>query len=563
MKSLRLLLTFADPHQVRAISPYGLEIIRGHLAAVGAPADVVICNPFLEDLDPYRRYRHVLEEFDPDLVGFSMRNIDNAVMVLSSTTPADGSPFDVVPYVPGVRELVSVTRDWNPDVQILMGGSGFTSCPVECLRDFGVDFGLMGPAEFAVADLVAAMAAGGPPYASRVAEIVPTLPGAVYRQVAAERPDTRPSRLDRERADRFVSVSPQPRLADEPSYTPSIAPEYQLFAKLLELPVAVRTKTGCPLMCAYCIDPINMRRTYYRPIEHVLADIATYVDSYDLHKFHIADSEVNLPYEDRLVALCDGLEREGLSATAKWHGYFNITPCSTELVDALIRSNCYLPSFSVDSFDEQMLHAHHKNFRTRHVAETLDRMITGNDGTMTVHVGILFGAPGETRATMAYTAEQMRRYADEGVRIGYSCGLRVYPNTPLARHASLDPRHLYTHPTTPVVPATDGPAFPDQTFLLDTVVYYEPMPPRQMAGELASQFEGHPNISVIREGAVTESGLPDHVRLFNVGVYHLAQGHQQPAREHVQAAHARDPQFAPAAAALAMLPHIPREGRSA
>src|SRR5579863_2505316 len=121
--TLRVLLSFADPHQVRAISPYGLEVLRGHLRARGVPVDVLISNPFIEDLDPYKRFREVLDDFRPDMIGVSMRNIDNAVMVLSSTTPPDGSPFDVVTYVPAVRRLVALARDWNADVPVVMGGA--------------------------------------------------------------------------------------------------------------------------------------------------------------------------------------------------------------------------------------------------------------------------------------------------------------------------------------------------------------------------------------------------------------------------------------------------------
>jgi len=306
-----------------------------------------------------------------------------------------------------------------------------------------------------------------------------------------------------------MTVAPQPKLAEEPAYTAEIAPEYRLFAKLLELPIAIRTKTGCPLRCAYCIDPINMRRTYYRPLEHVIADFSYYIEHYDLHKFHIADSEVNLPKEDHLIAVCNALEHSGLAHQQRWHGYFNIRPCSDTLIDALLRSRCYLPSFSVDSFDDRILKIHQKNFKMTHVTDVLNRLLLHKDDSLTVHVGILFGEPGETLESIQTTVRWMKHYAEQGVRLGYSCGLRVYPNTPLARYPEFDAKHVYTRPGVHIEKKPTKPGYiaaPNSISLLETVVYCSPLPPRELAAYLASQFEGYATINVIKEGAVTEAG---------------------------------------------------------
>ena len=554
---LRVLLTFADPHQVLVISPYGLEILRGHLKAHQVPVDVRICNPFIEDLDPYRRLRAVLDEYQPHLVGLSMRNIDNAVVVLSPTTPADGSPFDVMSYVPAVRRLVSVVRDWDADVPVIMGGAGFTSCAEECLRDFDLDFGLIGPAEESFRLLIEALLHKNNRHYKQVAETVPTLPGAVYRENAVLHSSTRPSQLERHRQDVIHLRATQPQLGTEPAYTPEIAPEYRLFAQLMALPIAVRTKTGCPLRCAYCTDPINMHRTYYRPLEHVLADFAYYIEEYNLHKFHIADAEVNLPKENHLIEVCEGLERSGLAKKQRWQGYFNVRPCSDNLIDALIRGNCFRPSFSVDSFDDRILKAHQKNYTMAHVTDLMQRLLARNNGSLKPSLSVLFGEPGESMETIQNTVRWMKYYADMGIRLDYSCGLRVYPNTPLARRPELEKRHLYVRPGTRLdLPSTRAGYVvpPDSVSLLETVVYCSPMPPRELAAYLAREFEGYPNIDVLKEGTVTEVGLPQHVRYFNVGVYHLAHGESLLARTHLEIARKLNADYAPIKKALNLLP---------
>lgn len=554
--TLRVLLTFADPHQVLAISPYGLEILRGHLKALGVPVEVRICNPFIEDLDPYKRLYDVLEDYQPHLVGLSMRNIDNCVVVVSPTAPPDGSPFDVVSYVPAVRRLVGVVRNWNADVPVIMGGAGFTSCPEECLRDFDLDYALIGPAEEAFCQLIEALIDANPPYYRSVARVLPTLPGAVYRLNAALSPSTRPSRLLRQRHDTFCMQAVHPTLEQEPAYTAEIAPEYRLFAKLLGLPVAIRTKSGCPMRCAYCTDPINMRRTSYRPTEHVIADFAYYIEKYDLHKFHIADAEVNLPKEDHLIEVCNALVSSGLADQQRWQGYFNIRPCSNKLIDALLRSHCYRPSFSVDSFDDRMLKVHQKSFTLAHVTDVLDRILEQNNGTMRLALGLLFGEPGETMETIRSSISWMKHYADRGVSIDYSCGMRVYPNTPLARRPEFEAQHIYTRPgiQLDVQPTREGyVTSPESLSLLETVVYCSPMPPRELASYLAKELSEHPNINVLKEGTVVEATLPTHVRSFNVGVYHLAHHQLDQARHHLETATSLGNDFKPALAAMKLL----------
>src|ERR1700677_797763 len=88
---IRILLVFANPHQAYPVAPYGLEILRSRLVANQVPAEIEVVNPFLEDLDPGRRMTEVLADFEPELIGLSLRNLDNAVPTLERETPPDGA----------------------------------------------------------------------------------------------------------------------------------------------------------------------------------------------------------------------------------------------------------------------------------------------------------------------------------------------------------------------------------------------------------------------------------------------------------------------------------------
>ena len=525
---MRILLLYANPNQSVPVSPYGLDILAPTLRARRERVDLLTVNPFIESTDPQAWLRSVLIAYQPDLVGLSIRNIDNAIVAISADTPASGSPIDVVPYAPSVRDLVNVLKEWNDDVPCIAGGSGFTSCPIEFLRYLGLDYGFLGSAEDSFARLVAGLRNAGPPYRQRVAVLLPALPGAV----TVSGPLRRTS----------AGIS----LRSEPASSPRLAAEYQLLYRLRNIPAAVRTKSGCPLRCSYCTDPINLRRTERRPADNVVAEFRHHVDEHGITDFHVADAELNLPYEDHLFRVCEGLRDSGLAHRITWRGYFNVIPFSDELVRAIAEAGCRSPSFAVDSFDEAGLRVYGKNFRLHHVHDVLQRFLARGP-EIHPEVCLLLGRPGETLGSIDTNIRWMLEYADKGVQISYSCGLRVYPNTPLAR-MPLDASHIYL-PSGPSERCGMVLYSPDE-LLAEPIVYCEPLAPRELVRYLAERVGGHPNINIFADWPWPEAHHTEELRLLNVGVHRIAYGRSGEAVNHLTGALRRNPGLWPARAAL-------------
>ncbi|MFF4248717.1 B12-binding domain-containing radical SAM protein [Streptomyces sp. NPDC001822] len=517
---MRVLLLYANPHQVLPVSPYGLEVIRAAVADAALPVETTVCNPFLESLDPHARLLDVLDRTRPDLVAMSVRNIDNAVVACDPLPGPDGRWIDVVDYLEPIAGLTAVLRAWNPHLPVVAGGAAFTSCPVEVMDRLGLDFGLTGPAEAGFTSLLRTLVHGDPRHLRRLtAEAVAALPGGLVRT-----------------ADGTVHTGPRSRndvLSRPSTALPEIAPEYVLFSKARGIPTALRSHAGCPLRCSYCIDPVNMGRVDARPAAAVAAEATHYVERYGLTHFHLAAPEVNLPYERALSDVCRALAESRYGETISWHGYFNVKPFSADLMDALTRSHCVRPSFSVDAFDDRMLRGHHKNYRLRDIEDTFGLLLRRRPPWMQVQVGVLFGQPGESAATLENAIGHIRRLADRGVSVAYSCGLRVYPHTPLAR-SPLPLRHLYRAygpvAATEAAGRAGAPAPVDATRvvppaeLLTPLVYCEPMPPRELAAYLADRFADCPNVGFIDEGPVKEARMPSWLRPLNVATWHLANG---------------------------------------
>ena len=88
-----------------------------------------------------------LDEFRPDLVAVSMRNVQNA-----DYTDTRG----ILAYYDEVMQTIRA----HTAAPVVMGGGGFSVIPVELMARFGLDYGITGEGEQPFAALVARLAAG-------------------------------------------------------------------------------------------------------------------------------------------------------------------------------------------------------------------------------------------------------------------------------------------------------------------------------------------------------------------------------------------------------------------
>ncbi len=151
-------LLFISPNQCRLVFlplPLGLALV---VASVPSEHEVRVLDfMFLED--PLAEVDRAVAEFRPDLVGISVRNIDNQ----------DSLQPEV--YFPQIKELVDRLKELGP-APVILGGAGFSVAPREFMEYTGADFGMVGEAEEAFVRFLQA-------FAARAWEKVPNL---IWRQ---------------------------------------------------------------------------------------------------------------------------------------------------------------------------------------------------------------------------------------------------------------------------------------------------------------------------------------------------------------------------------------------
>jgi radical SAM superfamily enzyme YgiQ (UPF0313 family) len=378
---------FISANQERSpdpVAPLGACYVATATAAAGHDVELLdLC--FSADVEG--DVRDAVAAHRPDVIGLSMRNVDNCA-----------SP-DTVSYTPHYARVVAACRAAR-DLPIVLGGSAFTTMPRFYLPTLQVPYGVAGEGEVAFPALLERLARGASP---------DDLPGVVRWNagdgaVVANPPAWQPD-IDRVHADR--------RWMDVGGYYRSGG-----MANL-------QTKRGCHYKCTFCAYPIiEGRGMRTRDPASVAAEVRTLLDEHGVSQFFVVDSVFNAPrgYAERV---CEALRP--LGRHIHWSCFVTPGNFTGELLDAMVASGCQSIDFGTDAGSNTTLRAFRKSFDVDDVraASTLCR----ERGVPFCH-SLVFGGEQETWDTVAETVALMDECRPTAVTA--MCGVRVYPETPLA-----------------------------------------------------------------------------------------------------------------------------------
>ena len=337
--------------------------------------DLMFCDDGPGDVED------AVKEFGPDLVGLSIRNLDNQ------------SSSNSVWNLPAVRETVSRIRGVS-EATVLCGGPAFSILPAECLEYVEADLGIAGDAAEAFSTLIERLDAG---------EDYRDIPGIVYREDGGEVMVSE---------GRFVSDFhnfPRLDLLDMRKYNGS------------GFGIGVVTK----LAQAYyptldsSFDGSDWRA---RPPDEVVEEIAGLNRDFGINKFFFIDSGFNVP-ADAAKSLCVAILESGLKI--RWNSYIRPGSGDEELIQLMKQSGCSLALMSESGRGPGELSERLNGLEA--MAHLCDRV--GLPFTMNV----AFGEPGESRESV----EQKIEFLDS-VKPAFAVlrlGTRVLPNTSVAQAA--------------------------------------------------------------------------------------------------------------------------------
>ena len=334
--------------------------------------------------DAVSQVADAVSEFEPDLIGLSIRNLDNQ----SSLNP--------VWNLPAVRDIIERIRQISA-AKTLVGGPAFSILPSECLDYVGADLGIAGDAAEAFATLVERID-NGADYRD--------IPGIVYRDDANDGQIV----VSEGRFTSNFHRSPRLDLLDMRAYNGS------------GFGVGVVTKLA---QSYYPTPGANYSGDDWRIREphEVVDEIRALDDDFGINKVFFIDSGFNIPAE-HAKATCRAVIDAGLRV--RWNSYVRPSEdADAELMSLMKQSGCSLALMAEggrggEGLDDRLA--------------GLERMADlCRDAGLPFTMNVTFGEPGETKASVERKLDFLKRV--KSVFAVLRVGTRVLPNTAVAQTA--------------------------------------------------------------------------------------------------------------------------------
>jgi radical SAM superfamily enzyme YgiQ (UPF0313 family) len=357
------------------VYPIGLDYVAG---AIPERHEVRIIDLNQnQDLDSLCKS---ISDFFPDLVGISIRNIDNT----------DGS--ESLGFVDDCLAVISTVR-MSCGAPVVLGGSGFTIFPEALMEALGADYGIPGDGE-RISLLLDAL---------ENKRDVRGIPGILCKGW----PTPTPTIIDK-------SALPMRRQFDSKS---DHLHYYLSRSGMMNL----QTKRGCPFHCIYCTYPHidGGRLRLHDPAE--VAQTALDLQQAGAKYLFISDSTFNCSISHS-VAVAKAFIAAGVSIP--WGAFFAPLAVPDDYFQLMAEAGLAHVEFGTESLCDRVLSTYKKPFSKDDVFRT--HQLALDAGLHIAHY-LMPGGPGEDEETLDETlvsVEQLKKAA-----FFFFCGIRIYPHT--------------------------------------------------------------------------------------------------------------------------------------
>ena len=131
-----------SPNQLKGFRPslpIGMKAIEAVLKKHGYNVKSIdLCF----EVYPDKTLKSIIYSFEPDVVGFSIRNIDNQNFL------------DPCFLLSPIKRYIALCNKWKPNIITIVGGAAFTLMPDEMIQYLNANFGIVGPGEESIIPLL-------------------------------------------------------------------------------------------------------------------------------------------------------------------------------------------------------------------------------------------------------------------------------------------------------------------------------------------------------------------------------------------------------------------------
>ncbi len=356
------------------VYPLGMSVVAGALARAGHQVRQI---DFLQEDKSLEALKKTAVDFRPDLIGISVRNIDNVNLANEQR------------YIEVVGDIVKALK-FAVNVPVVLGGAGFSVMPEDILSATGADYGIVGEGEEAAVAFAHSFAGGSRP---------------------AERIVRAGSRLSGEKIEAAL-------------YDPRIMEFYRASGNMAN----VQTKRGCGYKCVYCTYPV-LEGEIIRPRKAaaVADDIRRLVDEQGIKYLFFTDSVFN-DNAGHYLGVLEEMRRRGICVP--WTAFFKPDGLTEGSVALMKETGLKAAEIGADAAADATLKGLGKHFRFADIAAANDLFVRNGIATAQYY---MFGGPGETENTVR---EGIRNILSLPRTVSFVfMGIRILPGTALEKIA--------------------------------------------------------------------------------------------------------------------------------
>ena len=367
--------TFTSPYPVY---PLGLDYVA---SAVSSFCQVKIAD--MNQVGSCKLLGDLIDEFAPDIVGLSLRNVDN-----TDTSHSRG-------FIGQYQEIAETVRKHSKS-PLVLGGSGFTIFPDEIMKALNADYGIIGEGERLVLLL----------NALENKKDISSIPGIIKRIIKKNSAQQIPGPWNKKFTRKF-------------DINASYLDFYLKKGGMLNL----QTKRGCIFQCIYCTYP-HIEGKNLRPVHpKETAETALKLERAGAKYFFITDSAFNADYKHSLEV---ALAFKKAKISIPWGAFFSPTKAPDDYYKILADAGLTHVEFGTESLAENMLKSYKKPFSINHVFNSHQAALDA--GLYAAHY-FLLGGPGEDIKSLNQTLDNIEKL--NKTVLFFFCGMRIYPHTAL------------------------------------------------------------------------------------------------------------------------------------
>ncbi|TAL18646.1 B12-binding domain-containing radical SAM protein [bacterium] len=338
--------------------------------------------------DPARALESALAGFSPEVVGLSVRNIDN------------NSLLDLKEYFRELPPLMEIIRR-SSRAKVILGGAAVGVMAEPLLRLTGADGAVTGDGECVFPKLLLALEGGKSPE---------NIPGVAWRHG------------DEIKTSAAVCYPLDPELVD-PGWEEWIdLPAY----RSRMAPVPVQSKRGCPFGCVYCTYGIREGKEYRLLPPKAVATAVKGLAQRGMRDIEFVDNVFNSPY-DHALELCAELASANHGASIQ-SVELNPSFVDGELLSAMEAAGFTGIGVTAESAADRVLQGLGKGYGEERLGRAAEAIRKSGLPCFWI---FMLGGPGETRETVETTFTFAKRVLRPRDVAFFNFGIRIYPGTKL------------------------------------------------------------------------------------------------------------------------------------